>query len=98
MGQYDVKSISPAFQIHEQRHDTKNMDFFDMEKAYEYMKSASMNDNTDLFTDVITECARHEKSLETFFLASDKGHPIMVNIGEQRASIKMAKEMLEALK
>ena len=37
------------------------------------------------------------KDTETYMLATDKGN-ISINIGDQRATIKMAQEMLEALK
>jgi hypothetical protein len=37
------------------------------------------------------------KDNETYYLVGADGKPIFVNIGEQRETIKMAKEMLEAL-
>jgi hypothetical protein len=38
------------------------------------------------------------KNNETYYLINADGKPVMVNIGEQRSTIKMAREMLEALK
>ena len=49
-------------------------------------------------TQAIVKPGHKLKNSETYYLASDKGSPVMINIGEQRSTIKMAQEMLEALK
>ena len=49
-------------------------------------------------TQTIVKPGHKLKNSETYYLASDKGSPVMINIGEQRSTIKMAQEMLEALK
>ena len=49
-------------------------------------------------TQAIVKPGHKLKNSETYYLASDKGSPVMINIGEQRSTIKMAQEMLEVLK
>ena len=41
---------------------------------------------------------RRPTDTETYYLTNAEGKPVLVNIGEQRSTIKMAQEMLEALK